>query len=85
MTVKILYFARLREDVGRSDEEFDLPDGVTNVLELRTCMVSRGGPWAVALGFGKAVRVSVNHDLARDGTSVKAGDEIAFFPPVTGG
>jgi molybdopterin synthase sulfur carrier subunit len=85
MIVKILYFARLREDVGRSEEEIDLPESVGNVKELRSYLVSRGGAWAVALAFGKAVRVSVNHDLARDGSAVKAGDEIAFFPPVTGG
>jgi molybdopterin synthase sulfur carrier subunit len=85
MMVKILYFARLREDVGRSVEEIDLPEGVANVKALRTHLVARGGAWAHALASGKAVRVSVNHDLARDNTAVKAGDEVAFFPPVTGG
>jgi molybdopterin synthase sulfur carrier subunit len=85
MMVKILYFARLRQEIGISDEEFDLPEDVASVKELRDCLVARGGAWAGALASGKAVRVSVNHDLARDNTAVKAGDEIAFFPPVTGG
>jgi len=85
MNVRILYFARLREDMGLSQEMFDLPAAACDVKSLRAQLVARGGTSAAALGSGKAVRVSVNQDIARDDTPVKAGDEIAFFPPVTGG
>jgi len=85
MSIRILYFARLREDMGIAGEMFELPSGARDVKSLRAQLVARGGASATALGSGKAVRVSVNQDLARDETPVKAGDEVAFFPPVTGG
>jgi molybdopterin synthase sulfur carrier subunit len=85
MNIRILYFARLREDMGIGGEMFELPGGAGDVRGLRAQLVARGGASATALGAGKAVRVSVNQDLARDDTPVKAGDEVAFFPPVTGG
>jgi sulfur-carrier protein len=85
MSIRILYFARLREDMGIPVEMFELPADASDVKSLRAKLVARGGASATALGAGKAVRVSVNQDLARDDTPVKAGDEVAFFPPVTGG
>jgi len=85
VSIRILYFARLREDMGIAQEMFELPAAVSDVKSLREQLAARGGASAVALGAGKAVRVSVNQDLARNDTPVKAGDEIAFFPPVTGG
>jgi molybdopterin synthase sulfur carrier subunit len=85
VNIRILYFARLREDMGIAQEMYDLPAGVSDVKSLRAQLIARGGASAAALGEGKAVRVSVNQDLGRNDTPVKAGDEIAFFPPVTGG
>ncbi|MBI5908366.1 MAG: molybdopterin converting factor subunit 1 [Betaproteobacteria bacterium] len=85
MNIRILYFARLREDMGIAQEMFDLPPEVGDVNSLRARLVARGGASAAAFAQGKAVRVSVNQDLARGDTPVKAGDEVAFFPPVTGG
>ncbi|MGP1678275.1 MAG: molybdopterin converting factor subunit 1 [Burkholderiales bacterium] len=85
MNIRILYFARLREDMGIGQELLDLPAQAHDVKSLRAQLVARGGASAAALGLGKAVRVSVNQDLARDDTPVKAGDEVAFFPPVSGG
>ena len=85
MSIRILYFARVREDMGMAGEMFDLPRETRDVCSLRARLIARGGASAEALGPGKAVRVSVNQDLARDDTPVKAGDEVAFFPPVTGG
>ena len=83
--VKLLFFARLREDLGTSAEELALPAGVTTVASLRAHLMARGGAWATVLGNGKALRVAVNQDMADPATPVKAGDEVAFFPPVTGG
>jgi molybdopterin synthase sulfur carrier subunit len=83
--VKLLFFARLREDLGTSAEELALPAGVTTVASLRAYLMARGGAWASVLADGKALRVAVNQDMADAGTLVKPGDEVAFFPPVTGG
>ncbi len=85
MNIRILYFARLREEMGIAQEMFDLPPEAGNVKGLRARLAARGGASAAALAPGKAVRCSVNQDIAREDTPVKAGDEIAFFPPVTGG
>jgi molybdopterin synthase sulfur carrier subunit len=85
MNIRILYFARLREDMGIGGEMFELPAEASDVKSLRAQLVARGGASAAALGAGKAVRVSVNQDIARDDTPIKPGDEVAFFPPVTGG
>lgn len=84
-TVRILYFARLRESLGKSEEELVLPDGVTSVGALADFLRQRGDVWASELGAGKAVRVAVNQDMAGPETVIKGGEEIAFFPPVTGG
>ncbi len=85
MNVRVLYFARLREEMGIAQEMVDLPAPASSVKSLRAQLAARGGASANALAPGKAVRCSVNQDIARDDTPVKAGDEIAFFPPVTGG
>ncbi len=85
MSIKIYYFAAVREGVGIGHEVFEPQAPVADVRGLREQLIARGGAWAATLGFGKAVRASVNQDIARDHTPVKAGDEIAFFPPVTGG
>ncbi|NIO40853.1 MAG: molybdopterin converting factor subunit 1 [Burkholderiales bacterium] len=84
-TVQILYFARLRELLGKSEEQLVLPEGVTTVGELTEFLRQRGGLWATELGQEKSVRVAVNQDMADSETVIKGGEEIAFFPPVTGG
>ena len=83
--VRVLYFARLREELGRADEELVLPESVKDVAGLAAFLRRRGGAWAEALAPGTAVRVAVNQDMARPSTPVRQGDEVAFFPPVTGG
>ena len=85
MNVRVHYFASLREQVGRADESLDLPEGVTTVAGLRAHLMARGGAWQIALGTARALRVAVNQDMAQPTTPVKSGDEVAFFPPVTGG
>lgn len=83
--ITILYFARLREALGTASEEIALPDGVRDLAALRRVLTSRGGAWADELADGKSVRAAVNQDVAQANTRVADGDEIAFFPPVTGG
>jgi molybdopterin synthase sulfur carrier subunit len=83
--VRILYFAGLREATGTAAEELALPAGVRDVGGLRALLRSRGGAWAEALAPSERVRAAVNQDMAADDALVRDGDEVAFFPPVTGG
>ena len=85
MKVKVLYFAALREQLGTAGEEIELPAGVSTVAALRSHLRGRGGAWERALADGKLVRMAVNQDMAPPTAAIRAGDEIAFFPPVTGG
>ena len=84
MTVKIFYFAGLRESLGTASEDLALPAGVVTVGALLAHLAARGGAWA-ALARAKNLRVAVNQDMAAKDAAVKDGDEVAFFPPVTGG
>lgn len=84
MSVRILYFAALREQLGQASEQLDLPAGVATVADLRAHLVARGGDWS-ALAKTGALRVAVNQAMAKPETAVADGDEVAFFPPVTGG
>ncbi len=83
--VTVLYFARLREALGKTSEQLTLPEGVRDVASLRQALIGRGDAWARELAHSKNVRMAVNQDMANPETPVKDGDEVAFFPPVTGG
>ena len=83
--ITVLYFARLREALGTSSERIALPAGVGNMEGLRALLMARGGAWERELAPGKPVRAAVNQAMARGDTALTDGDEVAFFPPVTGG
>ena len=83
--IKVLYFARLREALGRSSEQIVLPAEVRDLEGLRALLVARGGAWEQELAPSKPVRAAVNQAMAVGDVPVADGDEIAFFPPVTGG
>ena len=85
MKVKLLFFAGLREQLGVAGEDIVLPEGVGTVAALRSHLAKRGGAWREALAEGRLVRMSVNQDMANPSAALRAGDEVAFFPPVTGG
>jgi molybdopterin synthase sulfur carrier subunit len=85
ISIRLVYLARLREAFGMASEDFGLPAGTASVGELRALLAGRGGTWAAELAPGRAVRVAVNHELAADETLLASGDEVALFPPVTGG
>ena len=85
MRIKLLYFAGLREQVGSRGEDLEVPPEVTTVAGVRALLLARGGAWQSALAQGRAVRIAVNQEMAAATTPVRAGDEVAFFPPVTGG
>ena len=83
--ITLVYLARLRESLGVPSEIVELPAGIANVGALLAWLRARGGAWASELAPGRAVRVAVNFDVAKSDTPLRAGDEVALFPPVTGG
>jgi molybdopterin synthase sulfur carrier subunit len=83
--VKVLFFAGLREQLGTAAEEIELPDEVTTVAGLRTFLSNKNPSWKSALSETKPIRTAVNQDMAQASARIEAGDEVAFFPPVTGG
>ena len=85
MKVTLLFFAALREQLGRPREELELPSNINTVGALRDHLRARGGPWADAFAANRPVRAAVNQDMVLPAAAIKGGDEIAFFPPVTGG
>jgi len=85
MNIKILYFARIKEAVNYSTEEIDLPINVTSVTALKNYLALRGDTWADLFNGKQTIRAAINHELVDNLAPIKAGDEVAFFPPVTGG
>jgi molybdopterin synthase sulfur carrier subunit len=84
MAVKVLYFAGLREAIGSGGESVATPAEVTTVAALRDWLATRG-EGREALISAKNLRAAVNQKMAGLDTAVADGDEVAFFPPVTGG
>jgi molybdopterin synthase sulfur carrier subunit len=85
LKLKILFFAGLREQLGSSGEEIEVPADISTVAGLRSHLRSRGGPYEKAFADKSLVRIAVNQDMVPATARIKAGDEVAFFPPVTGG
>jgi molybdopterin synthase sulfur carrier subunit len=85
MKIKVLFFAGLREQLGSAGEEIEVPAGVSTVAGLRSHLQARGGPYEKAFAEKALVRMAVNQDMVPPTTRIKSGDEVAFFPPVTGG
>jgi len=84
-SLSILYFAWLRERVGVSEESVTPPAPVTTVAELVVYLSNLDQRHAAAFSDHKTVRCAVNQEFADPSTILRPGDEIAFFPPVTGG
>jgi len=84
MSIRLLFFASLREKLGVSSEDVSLPDGVDTVGKLREFLAQRGSNW-VSISGDTRLRAAVNQRMAEAATPVREGDEVAFFPPVTGG
>jgi len=82
--IKIHFFARVRDEIGRSELELVLPDGIDTVGGLTDHIMGLGQSFAAGLS-GPRVLVAVNQEMARTETHIQDGDEIAYFPPVTGG
>jgi len=83
--MRVLYFAWLRQKVGTAEEEVSPPDGVRDVAGLIAWLATRSPAHAAAFADPRQVRAAVNQDFATLQDPVAANDEVAFFPPVTGG
>jgi molybdopterin synthase sulfur carrier subunit len=81
MSIKVLYFASLRETLGYSHETLTLPASIATLGDLRSHLARRGGVWE-ALGEGRNVRAAINQEMASPDKAVADRDEIAFFPPL---
>jgi molybdopterin synthase sulfur carrier subunit len=85
MQLTVLYFARLREAMGRAKETVVAPPQVQTLGQLRAWLIGRGAPWAEAFAQVQPVRIALDQAVGTDETHLHEGAEIAFFPPVTGG
>ncbi len=83
--MKAVYFAWVRERIGKTDEEIDPPAEVTNVAALVEWLASRGENYAYAFENRKAIRAAIDHAHVKPDASLEGAREIAFFPPMTGG
>ena len=84
VTVNVVYLARLRDAFGRGAEALAVP-APARAADVLAALRARGGAFAAELAPGRAVRVAVNHAMARDDAELRDGDEVALLPPVTGG
>jgi molybdopterin synthase sulfur carrier subunit len=85
MNINLRFFASVREAVGTAAETLMLPEGVATVGAVRELLIARGGVWAEALAHERALRMAFDHVMCEADTPLRAGGEVAFFPPVTGG
>lgn len=83
--MQLLYFGWVRTKIGVSGEEIDLPEGVSDVRSLISWLQKRDPGHTEALQDLSAIRVAVNQEMAELDTSIAANDEVALFPPMTGG
>jgi molybdopterin synthase sulfur carrier subunit len=85
MSIKLRYFAWVRERVGKAEEDVDVPVGVATVGELMTWLASRGEEYAHAFETPKVIRAAIDKTHVKPQTPIGSASEIAFFPPMTGG
>ena len=83
--IRILYFASLRDRLKQDAEQMDLPSGISAEGGLMRHLHQRSGVWAEVFAADQPVLCALNQEMARLDAPLKDGDEIGFFPPVTGG
>ncbi len=83
--MKLIYFAWVRERIGKPEEDIDLPDSVKTVGDLLQFLKGRGEEYEAALKVQKVIRVAINQEHAEHDELIAGAREIALFPPMTGG
>jgi len=83
--LKLLYFAWVRERVGKPEEEIDPPASVRTVGDLMRWLSARGEEYAYAFENAKVIRAAIDHTHVKPDAAISGAREIAFFPPMTGG
>jgi sulfur-carrier protein len=83
--MKFVYFAWVRERIGKAEEEIVLPDSVRTVAEVLEFLKERGEEYEAALAVPKVIRVAINQEHAEHHEPIAGAREIALFPPMTGG
>jgi molybdopterin synthase sulfur carrier subunit len=83
--VTLLYFAWVRQKIGRGEEQMTLPAGVTTIAHLVSALRMRGAGYAEAFSDPRRLRAARNQEHVQLDSAISDTDEIAFFPPVTGG
>lgn len=83
--MKLLYFAWVRQRIGLAEEEVTPPANVLTVAELVEWLKGRGPGYAAAFANPAVVKAAVNQEFARPDRRLQPGDEVALFPPMTGG
>lgn len=83
--MKLVYFAWVRERVGKPEEEIDPPANVRTIGELMAWLAGRGEEYAHAFENAKVIRAAIDHTHVKPEAAIQGAREIAFFPPMTGG
>ena len=83
--MRLLYFAWVRERVGKAEEQIDPPASVATVADLMAWLAGRNEQYAYAFENAKVIRAAIDHRHARPEAPIAGAREIAFFPPMTGG
>jgi molybdopterin synthase sulfur carrier subunit len=83
--LKLVYFAWVRERIGRTEEDIVVPGDVRTVKDLLSWLKGRGEEYEIALEHAEIIRVAVDHEHADHGETIAGAREIALFPPMTGG
>ncbi len=83
--MKLLYFARFRQVIGRGEDNIEVPSSVTTVAGLLDHLVATDNGCAAAFSNAKVIRAAVDQVHVRMDHSILGAREVAFFPPVTGG